>query len=183
MRFKTNITKYVLKIKRRIRRFLLRISPVSLKNKLFDLFYKIKYDAIANRQKVILIKTKNIKKLIENEKMKKLTFGNIMDGDWDLKVRSVYGSKYQSIVQHFEKGVAWEHTILFDNYRKRLKKEKEVLGCRNIEELKKRYQVKIHRLFTNIQENGFQLPSKETSYMFTSIGMESFYTVIMVITD
>ncbi|WHT48247.1 ParB N-terminal domain-containing protein [Sporosarcina thermotolerans] len=80
---------------------------------------------------------------------------------WD--VSSVIGTKYSSIIQHFENKVAWEDTMLFNKYKERLMKEKKIKGCTSINALRRKYEEEVDVLFNRIKKEGFLLPTANNS--------------------
>ncbi|GEL07227.1 ParB/RepB/Spo0J family partition protein [Salisediminibacterium halotolerans] len=138
-----------------------RFSTTYLVNKIFDFYYKCKFAKLAPKNKVLWVEPNTIKYILNNEKNKKWSFGNIMNGDWDLDKKLRYELKYKSLVQRFIYDYEWPDTDIFKNYEKRLKDEEEVLGCKSIDQLEERYEEKIDKLYFEIKKNGFLNPNED----------------------
>lgn len=130
-----------------------------LSNIFLDMYYNIKFRNSISKKDILYIDPKSINKYIEFEQVKKRYFGKIMKGDWDLHVKEINGVKTRSMEQHFNKGVPWLYTELFDVYKFRLKEERFVKGCATLSDLNMKYEKEIDSLYNNIKNNGFLLPS------------------------
>lgn len=124
-------------------------------------FYKLRYNSIADKNKIIWVETTAVKKALQDEKVKRFGLLPIMDGDWDLKTREITSAKVLGIEEHYRQGVPWERTKLFDWYAKRFEKELLILRCKNLEELKYKYETDIEQLYQNLKTNGFLAPSEQ----------------------
>lgn len=84
--------------------------------------------------------------------------GTILAGDWDLEVVGIEESpKYQGLVEHFQMGLPWEETCLFQSrYLDRLNRHGVALGMRSVDELAEYYRGHVDRLFRVIEKDGFQ---------------------------
>jgi len=118
------------------------------------LFYKHRLEYIPSKNNVIYVNPHHINVILNNEKSKKIYYKPIMSGDWDKDIRSIYGSKYRSIVQRYEKKMEWYQTELFAYYKKRLTKENNVLGCKSIDELNDYYKRNIDTLYKSVLKHG-----------------------------
>lgn len=151
------------KVKKIIGTIVFGLHPISILNAFMDIKYSLKFNAIPNVDKIIWVDPFEIKLILNNEQNKRKYFGRIMDGDWDLDTRCIIGPKYKSLVMYYVEGREWEETPLFDRYKERLIKEKKVLGCKNIEEIKAYYRLNIDTLYFKMKEEGFLPPSKENA--------------------
>jgi len=83
---------------------------------------------------------------------------DILAGDWDLDRALVVDSiKYQSICKHFQDGVAWEDTELFDFYTDRFRRGEVVRGADSLPRLKRQYETRVDPLFRDLRANGFRI--------------------------
>jgi hypothetical protein len=154
------LKKTIRKIKLLAKAISLRMSLLSIIRLVKSAVFHFKYRAIADKNKIIWIEVDKIEKAIANEREDIWTFARIMDGDWDLNTRHVISKKVLGIEQHFSGGIPWKETILFKNYEERFKTELLILRCKNIEELKKKYETEISSLFEKIKKEGFLIPTK-----------------------
>lgn len=84
--------------------------------------------------------------------------GLVARGDWDLS-RKPFGSqiKLDSIRDHFERGVPWQNTNLFDWMLKRIDEEGRIDGCRTREDLIARYD-QLDRIYDEARRTGTLRP-------------------------
>jgi len=80
--------------------------------------------------------------------------GMVAPGDWDLSTRP-FGShlKLNSIREHFENGVPWQNTNLFDWMLKEIEKHGRIDGCHTREDLIARYE-RLDRIFEETKRTG-----------------------------
>ena len=80
--------------------------------------------------------------------------GLVAQGDWDLS-RRPFGDhiKLNSIRDHFENGVPWEKTQLFDWMMQQLAEKGRIDSCTSKEDLVARYQ-RLDRIFDEAQATG-----------------------------
>lgn len=90
--------------------------------------------------------------------------GTILSGDWDTQVITLDESlKYRGMIEHFEMGLPWEETCLFQTrYLDRLNRLGTAVGMHDIDELLEYYRGHIDTLYRNIAKNGFQHGSWRT---------------------
>jgi hypothetical protein len=75
-----------------------------------------------------------------------------------MELRGIADSiKHQSIVQHFEQGIAWEDTLLFRGYQRRLNAGERIRGCTSVAELKREYESSIDWLYARMKSKGFRV--------------------------
>jgi hypothetical protein len=126
-------------------------------------YYKnsFKYKSVANPLKTLIVPINEIKyKLYDSKIMRKYSPGEIINGDWDLRVRELKtdyeeNEKHKGLVEHFKYGIPWEETILFRaRYTRKLKQKGRYLGCTSLEEIAKKYQDNIDPLYSSIKEKG-----------------------------
>lgn len=84
---------------------------------------------------------------------------SVIPGDWDLdgKPYNIH-PKYVSVLQHFQQGLEWEDTLLFQRYKVRLQRGGSVRGCITLDALKENYQRTVDSLFDDMKKNGFRYP-------------------------
>lgn len=84
--------------------------------------------------------------------------GIVAAGDWDLS-RKPFGSqiKLDSIRDHFERGVPWQQTNLFDWMLKQISEKGRIDGCHTREDLIERYE-RLDRIYDEAQRTGTLRP-------------------------
>jgi hypothetical protein len=89
--------------------------------------------------------------------------GLILDGRWDIKARKLQKmEKYCAVYDRFLNGTSWEDTGIITHLQNRIIKEGRPMdGCRNKEELEKRYN-QIDRLFDDLKRYGYQAEKHST---------------------
>ena len=84
--------------------------------------------------------------------------GMVAAGNWDVSRRPFGGHiKLDSIRAHYERGVPWQETKLFDWMMRQLAEKGRVDGCRTKEELIARYD-RLDRIFDEVQRTGALRP-------------------------
>ncbi len=84
--------------------------------------------------------------------------GSVIDGEWDQREYLVpfdETPKYQGVRAHFEQGVPWEETELFEILLTRLEAQPMVDGCTNEAALREQYE-QVDRLYERISQNGYR---------------------------
>lgn len=84
--------------------------------------------------------------------------GMVADGDWDFS-RKPFGShiKLNSIRDHFESGVPWQQTKLFDWMTQQIAEKGQIDTCRSKEDLVARYE-RLDRIYDEAQRTGALRP-------------------------
>lgn len=86
--------------------------------------------------------------------------GAVYGGDWDENTHEFSESpKYVAISHHFKRGVPWEETHMYQNYKTILSNGDSIKGCTTERELRE-YYTGIDRLYESIRENGV-IPNRE----------------------
>lgn len=83
----------------------------------------------------------------------------ILGGDWDIERRHLFEetAKYRSIVQRFVDGLSWLETDLFtDVYQRRMLRDGQISGHRNLPSLAGSYERRIDRLVDAMRLDGFR---------------------------
>lgn len=126
-----------------------------------------RYEAIAEKNKIIYINPDNVSLKLNNEKAKKTKWlpGEIIAGNWDLDIRTyppTRNMQYNTVYQRFVEGIPWEETERFTKvYPKRLKEKGHIRGCKSIEQLAENYYQNVDPLYWDIKNNGFRHSAKK----------------------
>jgi len=171
-------------------RFLLRKKTGEyLVSPLIKLRYRFRYNHLADPEKTIKIKIRDIGYWYTGNRYDEITFpGEIRGGDWSANVvtkeeRLRDRSGYIGIRQHFEEGVSWPETRLFKEKHPMLFQENgRVKGTASTEELVQYYENHYDRLFEKVRQDGVLPASPEhpdISPLYIHIGPEGelIYTV------
>jgi hypothetical protein len=119
------------------------------------------FKAVADPEKIMWVRPADVKFKLANRQIHKLSRNEILGGDWDLDRTKIEDtSKYRSMVQHFNHGVAWENTDLFRRYAERLNDGAKLRGTKSIVELKEIYDETVDKLYLSIRRDGFVLPRR-----------------------
>jgi len=123
-----------------------------------------KHEAVAHPNKILWVNPQSINYNIKSSLKigQKVYKGAIIEGDWDLKVKSFnQHKKHVSLKQFFLEGIKWENTKMFKkNYQVKLKEGNKVRGHSNLEDLINYYQNNVESLFEKIKNDGFKTPGK-----------------------
>lgn len=80
--------------------------------------------------------------------------GTVLAGDWDRDAFNVTSWwKFKACVAHFQEGVPWSETPVYDRYLAQIAKYGVYDGCQNLSDVKARYS-KIDRLYDQIARDG-----------------------------
>jgi len=84
--------------------------------------------------------------------------GMVADGDWDFS-RKPFGShiKLNSIRDHYQRGVPWQQTKLFDWMMRQIAEKGQIDSCRSKEDLVARYE-RLDRIYKEVQRTGSLRP-------------------------
>lgn len=86
--------------------------------------------------------------------------GKIKEGNWDkLETKIDEMPKYRAVKQHFEEGVSWEETRIYDHMLKMIEVNGSADGCTNRKDLEERYN-RIDNLYENIKDSGYKRQSE-----------------------
>lgn len=119
------------------------------------------YKTVASPLKTINVRLTDIRLKLYNSKLPDgILPGSIIDGNWDLRATDLMldydqNEKFQGIVEHFEKNIPWEQTVLFKKrYAHLLEERGTFLGCTSLKEIARKYENKIDPLYEKIKKNG-----------------------------
>lgn len=81
--------------------------------------------------------------------------GRIVAGDWDRQIVKFQkkSPKYKAIKRRYRKGLSWEETGLFDYILQRIAQHGVFDDCRNIHDIRKRYEA-MDRMVDQVMRNG-----------------------------
>lgn len=151
--------------------------------------YRLKYYFLDPAEKTIEVKIGDITSWYRGNRYDEFTFpGVIKGGDWNNKKTpkaEILKSweKYQSMEEHFKKGVPWQETRLFRNfYQRKFREGLKVHGYGNPNDLEAYYKKRYDKLFERIRENGVlpasgDNPEIEPIYVHIDRDGEILYTV------
>jgi hypothetical protein len=82
--------------------------------------------------------------------------GTVLDGEWDLVDREFADSVvHRSFVDHFDRGVSWQETDLYNEAIERISKGERWWRCSTREGFERRCR-KLDRLYDTIREDGYE---------------------------
>lgn len=83
-------------------------------------------------------------------------YSKIKGGDWDTSTQKFDNlAKFKAIKKKHEEKIGWEETEIYDEMMGVIEKKGVIDGCRNKQDLKKRYN-EIGTLYENIKNNGYK---------------------------
>jgi len=84
--------------------------------------------------------------------------GQVTAGDWDRSLRPLRDMvKHRACVDHFERGLTWEETGIYDEMMRRIAHGKVIDGCRSLADVRARYAT-IDALYDTIRRDGAFTP-------------------------
>jgi len=119
-----------------------------------------KYTAPLTPLKTIRLPVSNVTKFQQGRKRlpKDNNMTHVLDGNWDKSTKDIEDTGYyQSIYDHFKKGVEWESTPLYTEYVDHFSKKdpSPTHGCTSIEQYKNRLS-KLEEIYKDIKNNGYK---------------------------
>jgi hypothetical protein len=112
------------------------------------------------RWNAVFVPLKTIRFKLLGRTVRSLQSNEAPSDDWDLGRQPIEdNSKYISVIQHFQDGVAWEDTPIFRNYARRFANGEVIRRCHSVDELKEIYCKDMDRLYESLAKRGF-LPHK-----------------------
>lgn len=87
---------------------------------------------------------------------------SVVGGDWDLKAHPLDGYfKLEVCRRHWEDGLSWEQTGIYDVQMRRIREHGSFDGCSSREDVVRRY-ANLDRLYEQVQREGRLRPAEET---------------------
>lgn len=117
-------------------------------------FDRMLFTAVADPARPIFINPNDI--VCRSKYGHNLYAGEILSGDWDLRTEELQDTQtYQSVIQHFRDGRAWEGTDFFQKSRDVFERGEKVRGARSLVELKHYYETHVQHVYESIVQSGF----------------------------
>lgn len=138
----------------------------TLKNRLLYCFFRVKYrHSLADENKIIRVRTADIRYKLPGNKRAHKRIAPITGGDWDRHVIPVGAmDKVVAIDQHFNHGIPWRQTQVFERYRYKLSQGRQALDCDTEEEIEAYYHQRFNRyLYASIENHGILSPAEDAS--------------------
>lgn len=129
------------------------------------LYFYFKYKNPAKPGKEVFISIECIKLMINDRELSRVdrrykriykSVNSIIGGDFWNHVNLINNNnlKFVGFQERFHGGRSWRETSLFAEYEEKMAKEGKVQGCRNMEDLVRRYEQEHDALFDSLKEEG-----------------------------
>ena len=137
------------------------------------------YEAPINPTDLIYVDPTDVEEMMTDDSRSHLNHSNVIseviDGPWDELTRPLSDYHlYRSFQSHFEEGVPWEHTELYEVRKQRFAQGEYNWGCENMTEFESRLDT-LDQMFINIKKEGYKSQRELRSHDGSDIALRDIH--------